>query len=99
MKKILSTFVGLAMVGSALAFPAKVKVLKTPDLANSEGTQVVVKTDKGTIAVSSKFPAYQALSRVKVGQCLTLETDSESDIEFNKKLDHSGVSSVYSVKC
>ena len=60
---------------------------------------MVVRTNKGTISVSSKYPAYQALARVKKGQCLTLETDSESDIEFNKKVDLSGVSSVYSAKC
>ncbi len=89
----------LLAASSAFAFPTKVKLLKAPDLLSSEGTEVVVTTNKGTVTTSYRHPAYQALSRAKKGQCLTLETDSESTVDFGKKLDASGVSTVTNARC
>ena len=84
---------------AALAFPTKVKVLQEPNLLSSEGTELLLTTNKGTITVSYRHRAYQPLTKFKKGQCLILETESESDIEFNRKLDGSGVSSVVKTRC
>ena len=82
-----------------MAFPTKVKVLKAPDVASSEGTELVLTTNKGTVTVSSQQAAYQQLLSVRKGQCLILESESESDIEFNQKLNRSGLSSIKKTNC
>lgn len=89
----------LLVASSAFAFSTKVKVLKAPDLTSSEGTEVVLTTNKGTVTTSYRHPAYKALSRAKKGECLNLETDAESTVDFGKKLDASGVSMVTEVRC
>ena len=99
MKKLLTATAALSIAMTAMAYPTTVKLLKEPDLASSKGAQAIVRTSKGTIAVSSKYPAYQQLAKVKAGQCLVLETFSESYVEFNKKVDQSGVASAEVTKC
>lgn len=89
----------LLTASSAFAFSTKVKVLKAPDLNSSEGTEVVLTTNKGTVTTSYRHPAYKALSRARKGDCLNLETETESIPEFNQKLDRSGVMTVTKVRC
>lgn len=98
-KASLLAFAALLVTSSAIAFPTKVKLLKAPDLMSSEGTEVVITTNKGTVTTSYRHPAYQALSRARKGECLNLETDSESTVNFGMKLDASGVSTVTRVRC
>jgi hypothetical protein len=92
---ILATLLATA----AQAFPTKVKLTADPNFLSSEGTQVVVSTNKGQITVGMNHPAYSAFTKVKKGACLNLETDSESYVEFGKKMDWSGISSVYKTRC
>lgn len=97
--KSLLACVVLVFVASAQAFPTKVTITKNPDLASSEGAQVVAFTNKGTVTVSSKYPAYKILANSKKGECYILETDSESVMDFNKKTDRSEVSTVKKTRC
>lgn len=101
MKKLsLLTLLALATISSAaLAFPTKVKLTADPNFANSDGTEVFVATNKGSLTISLKHPAYQAFTKLHKGACVNLETSSESWIEFNKKLDQSGISEVYKAHC
>ena len=39
------------------------------------------------------------LTKVKKGQCLILETNTETEVEFNKKPGLSGVASIQKVRC
>lgn len=99
MYKLFFTLVLTLTTVVAAAFPTKVKVLKEPNLASSEGIEVVLTTNKGTITASHKHPVYKALGQAKKGQCLMLETESESTADFNRKVDASGVNSVSKTKC
>ncbi len=99
MKTLLSGLVLIAIAGVAGAFPTKVKVLKDPDLLSSEGTQVILKTSKGSLTASYRHPAYAGLSKARKGQCLILETESESTADFGKKVDQSGVNTVTTTRC
>ena len=98
-KKFVYGLLVLVLAGSAAAFPTKVKVLKDPDLLSSEGTQVILKTSKGSLTASYRHPAYPALSKAKKGQCLILETESETTADFGKKVDQSGVNTVTPTRC
>jgi len=84
----------------ANAYPTKVKLLKDPNYASTEGTSVIVTTDKGTIEEGmNDWGVYDAFKKAKKGQCYVFETETESDVEFNKKIDKSGVKSIKKVKC
>ncbi len=99
MRKTLYACLLMLAATAAFAFPTKVKVLKEPNFMSSDGTEVVLTTNKGTVTVPYKHRAYNALKTVKKGQCLNLETDSESEVEFNLKVDQSGLSAVFKVAC
>lgn len=91
--------VAMLVTSSAIAFPTKVKLTADPNYANSDGAEVFVATNKGSLTISIKHPAYEAFGKLRKGACLNLETDSESNIEFNKKVDWSGISSVFKTRC
>ena len=84
---------------AALAYPTKVKLTADPNFANSDGVEVFVATTKGSHTIGYKVPAYMAFTKLRKGACVNLETDSESWVEFNKKLDQSGISAVYKTRC
>lgn len=88
-----------AIASSAMAFPTKVKIMKEPDLASYEGTKVGIVTNRGSLLISYKDPAYNVMSRAKTGQCFILETDTEDTVNFNKKVDESGVSTIKKSRC
>lgn len=90
----------LVVMSTANAFPTKVKLLKDPNYASTEGTSVIVTTDKGTIEEGQNaWGVYDAFDKAKKGECYNFETETESEVKFNKKLDKSGVKSIKKVKC
>ena len=102
-KSFYSIFAGLFMLlafSVAHAYPTKVKLLKDPIYASTEGTSVIVTTDKGTIQEGmNPWGVYDAFEKAKKGQCYIFETETESTVQFNKKLDKSGVRSIKKVSC
>lgn len=85
----------------ASAFPTKVKLTAAPDFRN-EGTELVLRTDKGTVSVTATDAeaVYQAfVSGGRKGECFVLETETETDVRFNVGIDKSGVRSVRKVAC
>ena len=90
----------LVAMSAANAFPTKVKLLKDPNYASTEGTSVIVTTDKGTIEEGQNaWGVYDSFEKAKKGECYTFETETESEVKFNKKLDKSGVKSIKKVSC
>lgn len=90
----------LLTVTAANSFPTKVKLLKDPNYASSEGVSVLVTTDKGTIEEGmNEWGVYDAFSKAKKGSCYILETESESQVKFNKKVDKSDVRSIKKTSC
>ena len=84
----------------ANAFPTKIKLLQDPNYARSEGTSVLVTTDKGTIEEGmNDWGVYDAFEKAKKGQCYIFETETESTVKFNKKLDQSGIKSIKKTNC
>ena len=70
----------------------------------SEGQEVVIRTDKGTITASTGpdgvgiYQPFVDKAGVK-GDCYVFETESESDVRFNAALDQSGARSVRPSPC
>ena len=102
-KKIYTTAVAISILLSTTAansFPTKVKLLKDPNYASTEGTSVIVTTDKGTIEEGqNQWGVYDAFEKAKKGSCYIFETETESNVKFNKKLDKSDVRSIKKVNC
>ena len=99
MKKALLALALTICASSVLAFPTKVKVIKAPDLLSTEGQELGLTTNKGLVTVFSGQDVYMELTKVKKGQCLILETNTETEVEFNKKPGLSGVASIQKVRC
>lgn len=97
--KMFTLIAALAAASVASAFPTKVRVTAPPDMVSSSGTELVLKTNKGTVTVGYKDPSYQVLSRATVGQCFVFETETETTVDFNRKVNKSGLVTVNKAKC
>ena len=97
--KTLTLIAALAVATSALAFPTKVRVTEKPDLLSSEGTEVFVKTNRGSVTIDYRNPVYHVLARAKVGQCFIFETETETNVDFNRKVNKSGLNTVTKSRC
>lgn len=84
---------------SANAFPTTVKLLSDPNYTETEGETVVLQTNKGRLEFGMDTQIYNDIERAKKGQCYEFETETESNVEFNKRVDRSGAQSVTKVRC
>lgn len=102
-KKIYTISITILMLLSTTAansLPTKVKLVEDPNYASTEGTSVIVTTDKGTIEEGAdSWHVYEVFKRAKKGYCYILETETKSSVMFNKKADKSGVKFTKQVNC
>lgn len=101
--QFLLTILTLAAASMAMAFPTTVRLTANPQFIN-EGQEVVIRTNKGTVTASTGpdggriYQVFTQKGTVK-GACFVLETQTETDVEFNLKTDRSGAMSATRVSC
>lgn len=101
--QLMLTVLTLAAASTAMAFPTTVFLTANPQFIN-EGQEVVVRTNKGTVTASTGpdggriYQVFTQKGAVK-GACFVLETETETDVEFNLKTDKSGSRSAKKVAC
>jgi hypothetical protein len=98
--RLFTAFFLFLVMSVANAFPTKVKLTQDADYYTTEGITVIVKTNKGTIEVDNgESGLYKSFTNAKKGTCFILETESESTVDFNKKVGLSKTSTVTKTKC
>ena len=101
--KYLVAVLSFASVTAAWSFPTTARLTQAPQFRN-EGQEVLIRTDKGTITASTRpdgvgiYQPFVEKAGVR-GACYAFETESETDVLFNAKLDQSGARSVRPVPC
>ncbi|MDI1269482.1 MAG: hypothetical protein PSV40_10345 [Polaromonas sp.] len=101
--KFILAILTFAAASMAMAFPTTVRLTANPQFVN-EGQEVVIRTNKGSVTASTGpegnqiYQAFTQKGAVK-GACFILETERETDVEFNLKTDKSGASSAKKVNC
>jgi hypothetical protein len=93
----------LVSTTAAWSFPTTARLTQAPEF-RSEGQEIVIHTDKGTITASTGpdgVGIYQPFvnRQAKRGECFAFETESETEVEFSRAVDKSLARSVKPAQC